>query len=63
MKKYDKGRIQNMRSQKKLKSESEAKVINHSAKAKHTNSKIQTTKKSQEDWYQIVRFVCFAKEG
>lgn len=52
-----------MRSQKKLKSESEAKVINHSAKAKHTNSKIQTTKKSQEDWYQIVRFVYFAKEG
>ena len=52
-----------MRSQKKLKSESEVKVINHNAKTKSTNSKIQTTKKSQENWCQIVRFVYFSKEG
>ena len=63
MKKHDKGRIQNMRSQKKLKSESEVKVIKHSAKTKNANSKTQTRRKSQENWCQRVRFVYFSKEG
>lgn len=43
----------------KLKSESKAEFTNHSAKAENANSKIQTAKKVQEDWYQRVSLCIF----